>query len=182
MSGMRRVRLSAAMCLAFCSAALMSACSNAIDLGGRNDGGQGSDAAVGCTCAPSEACLEVTIERSADPALWTWVQFREPGVDGAGRLVMGLFDSGFRVVQRTAVPDVNLAESARINLTLGCVAPGSYQLTAFLDDNNNADPMSIQSADYRDSCGPGALRTPSQVNLTAGMTTQATRTIGQSCD
>lgn len=29
MSGMRRVRLSAAMCLAFCSAALMSACSNA---------------------------------------------------------------------------------------------------------------------------------------------------------
>ena len=109
MSGMRRVRLSAAMCLTFCSAALMSACSNAIDLGGRNDGGQGSDAAVGCTCAPSEACLEVTIERSADPALWTWVQFREPGVDGAGRLVMGLFDSGFRVVQRTAVPEVNLA-------------------------------------------------------------------------
>lgn len=95
---------------------------------------------------------------------------------------MGLFGSSFRVAQRVAVPDFNLVGSARVELAFGCVQPGNYQFTGFLDDNGNASSTSIQSADYRDSCPPGDLRMTQAITMEAGIARSVTLVLGQTCD
>jgi hypothetical protein len=80
--------------------------------------------------------------------------------DGSGRLIASATSSGVSASRATALADMT-SPTAAYGLDVGCLGAGSYQVTAFLDDDANAGPTDTSSSDPLDACGqPRVVTTP----------------------
>jgi hypothetical protein len=102
-----------------------------------------------------------------------------PGqVDGNGTLIASATSSSGFSSRATAPANLTLPNAAYV-LDVGCLAAGSYQVTAFLDDDANASATDTSSSDPLDACGqPRALTTP----ILAGRATVQDFPLSVSCD
>lgn len=148
--------------------------------GGGGDGGGGDDLAMGaaCTCPAGEGCLRVTVTRNAADAQQPWVVWPTMA-DGVGTLVVGArAAAAVRARQTVPMTDVKPKEFRAV-VDLGCVSAGALTVTAFLDDNQNAQATDVSSSDYLDSC---MLDRQPMFTVTTGQTTAPGLALNQSCD
>jgi hypothetical protein len=80
-------------------------------------------------------------------------------VDGKGTLIASATSSSASR-RATALADMTSPTASYI-LDVGCLGAGSFQVTAFLDDDGNAGPTDTSSSDPLDACGqPHVVTTP----------------------
>ena len=133
----------------------------------------------GCTCGPSEGCLLAVVTRLADESNFPWKVWPTE-VDGVGPLIVSA-TQGTSVLARKVLPSSDLKPtSASFSADLGCLAAGSTDVRAFLDDNANAGANDTSSSDYRDTCLPGLRKVT--VTVEAQKKTRAELSLANSCD
>jgi hypothetical protein len=105
-----------------------------------------------------EGCLDVLIRRAADDSMLPW-RISPAQVDGKGTLIASATSSSASR-RATALADMTSPTASYI-LDVGCLGAGSFQVTAFLDDDGNAGPTDTSSSDPLDACGqPHVVTTP----------------------
>lgn len=139
-------------------------CAGAGGASSSRSGGGGSSSSGGaaftCTgCAATEGCIRVAVSRNADESTKPWTVWPQEA-DGQGTLVVGATaPNTTTVLARQTVANANFtAGTAHDDVDLNCLAPGSLQVRAFLDDNNNASATTVQSSDYPDTCQNTPMR------------------------
>jgi hypothetical protein len=107
-----------------------------------------------------EGCLTVLVRRDADDSMLPW-KTSPTQADGKGTLIASAISSSISRRATYPFPADLATTTASFVLDLGCLAAGSYQVTAFLDDDGNASPTDTSSSDPLDACGqPHVVTTP----------------------
>lgn len=135
------------------------------------------DAPSACSaCTADQDCLAAIVTRAADDANLPWNLF--PGeADGVGTLALSV-QAGTTEVTHATVPDVDMTGfPARQVVELGCLAPQTYVVIAYLDDNG--DGSDSFSTDFHDACT--MVRQP-LVQVPAGGRTEIELVLANSCD
>lgn len=153
------------------------------DAGAAGDAGDaGMGSAADCRgCAGNEGCLEAVVSRHDNDSQQPWIKFGFLA-DGVGTLVTSATQGGSLASQRR-VPSVDMRpKGASVTVNLGCLRPGAYVASAFLDDNVNAAEGQLMSRDAEDSCmgvyGPETVR----VQVDPGRQASVELRLGGSCD
>jgi hypothetical protein len=154
------------------------------DTGLGQEGGASDSSSGTCSgCAASEGCLLVEVTRTADDSNMPWKVWPTEA-DGKGTLIVTAVEQssgGAAREERKTVPDADFTSaSASYTVDLGCLPASDFKVHTFLDDNNNAQPNAVYSADYRDTC-PGAPRAR-EATVIAGQQAKLVVQLANSCD
>ena len=133
-----------------------------------------------CACGDTSGCLTLIVGRTADDTMMPWVLFPKEA-DGTGTLIASASNPP-TVLARRAIEDVDLVSiPARTNtIALGCVPAGTVTMSVFLDDQPNAEPADVTSADYRDTCLLD--RSPTATVTGGDHTTFVSLSLARTCD
>jgi hypothetical protein len=148
------------------------------------EGGTPDSSSGTCSgCNAGEGCLLVEVTRTADDSNMPWIVWPSEA-DGKGTLIVTAVEQasgGGAREERYTVADADFtSSSASYPVDLGCLPAADFKVHTFLDDNNNAQPNAVYSADYRDTC-PGAPRAK-DVTVTAGQQAKLVVQLANSCD
>jgi hypothetical protein len=121
-------------------------------------------------------------ESGALPWEWAGNESNEQ-IDGVGTLIISVIDpaGADRILVRTEHPNTNMQhETAALGAALGCVPAGrEIRLSAFLDDDLNAEEDEFLSSSFADAC----MNTPRMLpcTLADGESITATLTLSSQC-
>jgi hypothetical protein len=154
------------------------------DGGAGLEGGAPDSSSGTCSgCNAGEGCLLVEVTRSADDSKMPWIVWPAEA-DGKGTLIVTAVEQssggGAREERKTVTDADFTSASASYQVDLGCLPAADFKVHTFLDDNNNAQPNTVYSADYRDTC-PGAPRAK-EVTVKAGQQAKLVVQLANSCD
>jgi len=166
------------------------------DGGAPLNGGEPSDGGVasyggddglpptGCACASDQACIVVTVNRTADTSRQPWVLWPAQA-DGVGILRVSSVSESYTIQDKAIVVGASFVDADASYQVPLCVPPGKNQLRAYLDDNEDENPNQPSSGDYLDSCSAppsAACFRCYNVDTSAGAKLRQTISLAQSCD
>lgn len=133
-----------------------------------------------CACGDTQGCLTLIVGRTADDSMMPWVLFPSEA-DGTGTLIASAAHDPTTLARRL-IEDVDLVSvpARTTTVALGCVPAGDVTVRVFLDDQPNAEPADITSADYRDTCLLD--RAPTATVAGGARTTFVSLSLARTCD